>query len=134
MKMKVFTTKEVHEQWNNVWEYDNIEETLKIRKLEFENVIKFMNTNKYQMLNIEDSHLIEHLEEFKTIDFSDYDYIFMPGSNEKYPDYAAVSFLFNKIKSRKIKTKIYYYEVLSTLKIQHIILIYPVLWIKKDKL
>ena len=87
---------------------------VEIRKNEFETVMKQTGVNSYTWLGIEDSHLIEHGEIFKTINFKGYDYILMPSPFDTHPDHLAVDYLFKKY-FKKHLDKVVYYEIWSTL-------------------
>lgn len=65
-------------------------EMIEIRKKEFQNVMKKLNVNNYQLLGVEDTKLIDNYNMFKTINFNSYDYIFIPNHLDQHPDHKAV--------------------------------------------
>ncbi len=86
------------------------------RKNEFENAMNILNVDR-EMLNIKDKHIIDDYETFKTIDFKDFNYIFIPYIYDQHSDHKAVSAHLNKyLKTHKTgDLKIVFYEVWSTM-------------------
>lgn len=95
------------------------DEVTKIREDEFKNAMQIAGISEYQFLRAEDKKLLDSFELFKKMDFSKYDYIFVPNIIDQHPDHKAVSLLLNKLieSGAKIKTdlQICFYEIWSTL-------------------
>lgn len=95
------------------------EETIKIREEEFKCAMGVNEGITSNCLRIKDKHLIDGFEVFNTIDFSQYDYVFLPNIIDQHPDHKAVSILLKKAieSGTKIKpdVKICFYEVWSAL-------------------
>ena len=89
-----------------------------VRYSEMHNAMNSAGINSLKMLNLKDKHIIDGQEDFKQIDISSYDYIFIPYIFDQHKDHKAVSvLLFNKLKNKKYKEnlKIAFYEVWSTI-------------------
>ena len=94
-------------------------ETIRIRAEEFKNAMEFVKISDFDALNIQDKNLIDGYEKFKNIDFSKFDYIFLPNLIDQHPDHKAVSILLaqaiNNGKKIKKDVQILFYEVWSSL-------------------
>ena len=98
----------------------SVEEAIKIREEEFKNALAAAGTaNDYKFLRAEDKKLLDSYDLFKTIDISEYDYIFVPNIIDQHPDHKAVSLLLKRLLECGAKVKpdlqICFYEVWSTL-------------------
>lgn len=95
------------------------EKAIELREKEFQCAMKVAKVENYKFLKAQDKKLLDSFELFNTIDFSKYDYIFVPNIIDQHPDHKAVSMLLSEtIKNNtKIKKdlKICFYEVWSTL-------------------
>lgn len=95
------------------------QETITVRENEFKCAMNVNEGVSSKFLRIKDKQLIDAFEIFKTIDFSLYDYIFLPNIIDQHPDHKAVSILLkNAIASgAKLKSdvQICFYEVWSAL-------------------
>lgn len=88
------------------------EKTCKVRKKEFQKVMKWLGVRKYGMLNIPDLRLSEYKGRLDKIDLRGYDYVLVPGRNETHPDHKVVYDEIRKnIKRRRITVKLLEYEV-----------------------
>lgn len=99
-------------------------EAVKVREEEFKcalNAAGGVNTkvNDYKFLRIKDKNLLDCYDTFKSVDLTNYDYIFLPNIIDQHPDHKAVSLLLKRHieAGAKIKPdlKICFYEVWSTL-------------------
>ncbi len=94
-------------------------EKIDIRKNEFEQVMQKIKPNSYSFFeHIEDRELILHSKDFRNIDISNYDYIFIPNLIDQHRDHKAVSILLKELledKQYKKTLKIAFYEVWQTL-------------------
>lgn len=94
-------------------------DAVKIREEEFKCALTAGGVNSYKFLRAEDKKLLDNFDLFKTIDISNYDYIFVPNIIDQHPDHKAVSLLLKRLleSGTKIKSdlKICFYEVWSTL-------------------
>lgn len=96
------------------------EEAIKIREEEFKNALSAAGgVNDYKFLRVEDKKLLDSFDLFKTIDISEYDYIFVPNIIDQHPDHKAVSLLLKRLLDDGAKIKpdlqICFYEIWSTL-------------------
>lgn len=94
------------------------DEAIKIRAEEFENAMKSAGVENFKILNIEDRALAQGYGEFSKIDFSKYDYVFIPNFIDQHKDHKAVSYLLYKyLTENEISKdfKIGFYEVWSAL-------------------
>lgn len=85
---------------------------------EFKSAMKFAGIKNFKMLDLKDKHILEGFEKFKTIDISNYDYIFIPFVFDQHKDHKAVSLLLKKLLDKaehKKDLKIVYYEVWSAM-------------------
>ncbi|MCQ2913945.1 MAG: PIG-L family deacetylase [Alphaproteobacteria bacterium] len=92
----------------------NIEENeaIRIRKNEFDSVMKFLNVNHYECLDIPDTQVIFNLKKLKQIKTKNYDYVCIPSRFETR-DHACV---YPTIKRFGVgKAKIMMYEVWACL-------------------
>lgn len=89
------------------------------RAEEFKAAMEFANVHKYNHLCLEDKKILSGYELFKSIDISEYDYIFIPYIFDQHRDHKAVSILLNRLlndgKKYKKTLQIAYYEVWSTI-------------------
>jgi LmbE family N-acetylglucosaminyl deacetylase len=92
-------------------------EMTRIRKKEFEEVMRILRINHYQYLDIEDGHLIDNFSQFKKIDINGYNYVLMPSPQDNHIDHLVVSRMFYKLISiyNIAAVKIVYYEIWSVL-------------------
>ena len=94
-------------------------ETIEIRAREFECAMNYAGINNFETLNIQDKELLNGFDKFKTIDFSEFDYIFLPNLIDQHPDHKAVSILLAQAIQNGAKFKkdvqILFYEVWSSL-------------------
>jgi len=89
-----------------------------IRVEEMKNAMDFAGINDLKMLNLQDKHVISGQDKFNTIDFSQYNYIFIPYIFDQHKDHKAVSLLLaNNLQKRPHRSnlKIAFYEVWSTI-------------------
>ncbi len=86
------------------------------RRNEFENAMKVLGVEN-EILDIKDKHIIDDYEAFKKIDFSGFNYIFIPYIYDQHSDHKAISAHLNKyLNTHKIDDlKIVFYEVWSTM-------------------
>ncbi len=94
------------------------DEIIKTRENEFKSAMETAKIQNYEFLNCKDRELLFQEEQFKNIDMSDYDYIFIPSLIDQHPDHKAVAINLNKaLKAGKHKEnlKICLYEVWSAL-------------------
>lgn len=93
------------------------QETTKIRKSEFEEVMRKLEVRKFVSLDIEDGRLIESFDVFKTISLIGYDYVLIPSPSDNHIDHIAVSPMFYKLASlwQIAGIKVVYYEIWSAL-------------------
>lgn len=96
------------------------EEAVKIREEEFKCALEAAGgVNSYKFLHAEDKKLLDNYDLFKTIDISQYDYIFVPNIIDQHPDHKAVSLFLKRLlesgAQAKSDLKICFYEVWSTL-------------------
>lgn len=95
------------------------EEVTQIRENEFSNAMKIAGIENFKFLRIPDKKLLDNMEKFKTIDISEYDYIFIPNFIDQHPDHKACGILLNELIKSGAKTKkslqICFYEVWATL-------------------
>ena len=83
------------------------EETRRIREAEFAEVMAFFGVRSYQFMRAKDGDLIEAYDLFKKLDFTGYDYVFMPHPSDSHKDHVAVPALFARLcrENRRIKAK-----------------------------
>ena len=86
-------------------------EMIKIRKAEFENVMKNTGVNSFQMLGIEDSKLPQAT---LRLDLDKYTHILIPSPEDIHSDHRAVADLMKKQYNKHYK-KVVYYELISLL-------------------
>lgn len=95
------------------------DEVIKVREEEFKCAMRVAGVNEYKFLRAEDKNLLNSFDLVKTIDISNYDYIFVPNIIDQHPDHKAVSLLLNQLIESGVKIKpdlkICFYEVWSTL-------------------
>ncbi len=83
------------------------------RRNEFENAMNYLKV-KHEILNFKDKHISENYDEFSKIDFSGFNYIFIPYIYDQHNDHKAISILLNKyFENNKTQNnvKIVFYEV-----------------------
>jgi hypothetical protein len=66
----------------------------------------------WQFLNIEDGKVKDNFEAFARLDITKYDTIICPHSGENHPDHSCI---YDFLKKLEVKSRIYTYEVWSTL-------------------
>ncbi len=89
-----------------------------IREKEFKEAMNVAEINKFSMMALKDKSIIDGFSQFKEIDISNYDYIFIPNIFDQHKDHKAVAILLSKLlseKKYKKELKIAFYEVWSTL-------------------
>lgn len=95
------------------------EEVITIRETEFKNALSNAGVSKFSFLKAQDKKLSDSFDLFKTIDLSEFDYIFVPNIIDQHPDHKAVSLLLKRLIEAGAKVKpnleICFYEVWSTL-------------------
>ncbi|MBR1907368.1 PIG-L family deacetylase [bacterium] len=87
------------------------------RKIEFENAMNYLNV-EHEILNLKDKHISDGYEKFSKIDFSGFNYVFVPYIFDQHSDHKAVSVLLNKyLQKNKISDglNIVFYEVWSAM-------------------
>lgn len=86
------------------------------RRNEFENAMKVLGVEN-EIHDIKDKHIIDDYEAFEKIDFSGFNYIFIPYIYDQHSDHKAISTHLNKyLNTHKIDDlKIVFYEVWSTM-------------------
>lgn len=94
-------------------------ETIEIRAREFECAMNYTGINNFETLNIQDKELLKAYDTFKNINFSEFDYIFLPNLIDQHPDHKAVSILLAQAIQKGVNFKkdvqIVFYEVWSAL-------------------
>jgi len=95
------------------------EDRIAIRKKEFTEAMEKAQVNYYYFFeDIDDKRLVMRYDRFKTINISEYDYIFIPNLLDQQRDHKAVAVLLNELlkdKPHKKDVKIVMYEVWSAL-------------------
>jgi LmbE family N-acetylglucosaminyl deacetylase len=91
-----------------------------VREAEFNTAMEMIHAQNVFWLGIEDQHLLDGFERFKTLDLSEYDVIFVPNLLDQHPDHKAVSYLVQQyFKQYPYKAKkglqIAFYEVWAPL-------------------
>lgn len=95
-------------------DYKNI---VSVRRDEFEKVMKIANIRAYFFLDMPDGNLGKIHNGLSKIDFSIYQYIFVPNKWETHIDHKATYKLITKLKCRqKFKARIIQYEVWTSLR------------------
>lgn len=86
------------------------------RRNEFENAMKVLGVEN-EILDIKDKHINDDYETFEKIEFSGFNYIFIPYIYDQHNDHKAISTHLNKyLNTHKIDDlKIVFYEVWSTM-------------------
>ena len=86
------------------------------RRNEFENAMKVLSVEN-EILDIKDKHINDDYEAFEKIEFSGFNYIFIPYIYDQHSDHKAISAHLNKyLKTHKTgDLKIVFYEVWSTM-------------------
>lgn len=95
------------------------EEVIKTRQEEFKNSLALAKVQNCSFMNVEDKKLMSNIDSIKSINFEQYDYIFIPNIIDQHPDHKAVSFLLREAINSGAKfkpdVKICMYEVWSAL-------------------
>lgn len=94
------------------------EEIIKIRKEEFKQCMNKLNITSFRFLDIKDRKLIYNYPVFESIEFDNYDYIFIPNYFDQHKDHKAVTTLLQKSflsKKYKKSVRIVFYEVWAAL-------------------
>jgi len=95
------------------------EERVETRKKEFVEAMEKASVNYFHFFeDIDDKRLVMRYDRFKTINISDFDYIFIPNILDQHRDHKAVAVLLNELldyKPHKKDVKIVMYEVWQTL-------------------
>lgn len=94
------------------------EEIVRVRKEEFKSAMEYAKIKNWEMLDIPDKHVIDNYDTFKSIDVSEYDYIFIPNILDQHQDHKAVCINLAKLlreTKHKKDLKIMMYEVWSSL-------------------
>ena len=85
-----------------------------VREKELEKTLAFVGIQEYKCLRIPEHKIKQHKRKFSEIDFGKYDHVFVPNRFDKHKDHIDV---YKVVKHFiKKKTKLYEYEVWSTLK------------------
>jgi LmbE family N-acetylglucosaminyl deacetylase len=87
-------------------------ETVSLRKAEFEKAMAYAGVKKSFFLGVEDGELKKSFKKFSTLDVRGYDAIFCPSPEEKHSDHACV---FRFLLRLNPHAKIFLYEVWSIL-------------------
>lgn len=83
-----------------------------VREKEFSSVMSFFDVHNYKQMKAKDRYLIEAYDLFKQLDFSPYDYVFMPHRLDAHRDHVVPQAFFRRLKTEKsIKARPVYYEV-----------------------
>lgn len=89
-----------------------LEKNRQIRAAEFKKVMSFFNVNAFQMMGAEDGNLISAYNQFKQLDLSPYDYVFMPHPLDSHKDHIVPQGFYRRLKREAgLKGKAVYYEV-----------------------
>lgn len=88
------------------------DETVTLRKSEFEKAMVYAGVRKWFFLGVEDGKLSENFAKFVELDLSGYDAIFIPAPGENHGDHACVYEFLLRLKTQ---AKIFGYEVWSTI-------------------
>lgn len=99
--------------------------TASVRQSEFNTVMGMIRTRQVFWLGIEDQQLLSGFEQFKTLDLSGYDIIFVPNLLDQHPDHKAVSCLLQQYAKGypdrlKKDVKIAFYEVWALLSLPNV--------------
>lgn len=90
------------------------DETVLIRKAEFDSAISFFGVNNVFSLAIPDSCLAENSGAVSGVDLRPYDVILVPYRNERHPDHAAAFRIIKKLRRKqRAKAELLEYEVWS---------------------
>ena len=90
----------------------NEEETIAMRKSEFEKAMLCAGVKKWVFLGVEDGKLSENFAKFSELDLSGYDAIFCPASKDNHMDHSCVYEFLLRLKPQ---ARIFGYEVWSAL-------------------
>ena len=94
---------------NPEWDCDK---TIKVRRLEFINAMKYIGIKKIYMLSIMDQELKKNLFRLNEYLRKNYDYIFLPYKKDNHPDHRCIyRHVRDYIKLRRIKSILIGYEV-----------------------
>lgn len=94
-------------------------EQSEIRQREFQNAMALAQVHDYMMLHIPEHHIMEQHRKFQEIDFNVYSHVFVPNRYENHQDHVAVYKVIKNVINRK--TKLYEYEVWTTIRKPNII-------------
>lgn len=87
-------------------------EMTEIRRNEFIKEMEYLGIKNYRLKNYRDGELIYATDCMEDVDFSEYDYIFLPWVDDNHPDHAATCiYAIEKIKKHNLHSRIYQYEV-----------------------
>lgn len=89
------------------------QDIIKIRRNEFDNAMKIAHVNNYRFFDVEDGTLIQNETVFDIIDYSKYNYIFLPNPKDNHDDHTACyEYVIKRIKDKQLnKVEVYQYEV-----------------------
>lgn len=90
----------------------NEDETVTLRKSEFEKAMVYAGVRKWFFLGVKDGKLSENFAKFAGLDLSGYDAIFCPAPEENHEDHACVYEFLLRLKTQ---AKIFGYEVWSAI-------------------
>jgi LmbE family N-acetylglucosaminyl deacetylase len=107
-------------------------ETSSIRQQEFIRAMELAQVHSYRMLHIPEHQIWKNRDKFKNVIFSDYTHIFVPNRHEAHQDHAAVYGVIKKLAGRR--TKLYEYEVWTTIRKPNIIVEISSVIVQKQKL
>ena len=93
------------------------DEVRRIREAEFIQVMEYYKVHKYHFMRAKDGDLISGYDLFKQLDFTPYDYVFMPHRQDCHKDHVVPQGFFRRLKrtNLKIRAKAVYYEVWGAL-------------------
>lgn len=91
--------------------------TRRVRRLEFDTVMKASGVHDYKCREIRDRELSRKMNCYSDIDLNSYDAVFVPNMNEEHPDHKAASrYLMLKAIQSFFRGTVYQYEVWTPLK------------------
>lgn len=92
------------------------DEIVEIRHNEFIKVMDYFHVNHYECLMINDTTVNKNKKALHSIDYSKYDYVFIPNHKERHVDhYAAYKTINRLMKMKRLQARIMEYEVWSPL-------------------
>lgn len=100
------------ETGNPNWTKDR---TLRVRRLEFREAMKMAGANVVAELGITNKKVDENLREITELDYSKYDYIFIPSRRDIHPDHKCVWKAVRRAKTLKKNVYLLQYEMWGTM-------------------